>query len=319
MNYESLYQESKWKRNHQRLLEQEQAEQIKQLSSSKKINAHSHNILTNKITEKLALFPDDEVLNIETSIPLLHATHILQAIESIDSAKQKLEEGEFENSRLKEEARFVYCLWKMIDEEEIETRELKEIIYMLNDKQPADMVRSLCEIYRNEEAVNEFTETWRALQHDSQYYRSIERIEKKKQAKEIEKILEIDSRGLKEICFNESGEIRDYFTSSKSLNRSSKMLTLDSMQLSGKNKENSQMMDRSRQEAIVNRLYQIEKYKIREIHKKMEEEKRELEMLESCTFKPELRKDRLRSASANKRSSSINGYEKAVHRMKVGQ
>ena len=42
-------------------------------------------------------------------------------------------------------------------------------------------------------------------------------------------------------------------------------------------------------------------------------------MLESCTFKPELVKDRLRSASANKRSSSINGYNKTVHRMKVGQ
>jgi hypothetical protein len=31
----------------------------------------------------------------------------------------------------------------MIDEEEIETRELKEIIYMLNEKQPAELIRSL--------------------------------------------------------------------------------------------------------------------------------------------------------------------------------
>jgi hypothetical protein len=37
----------------------------------------------------------------------------------------------------------------MIDEEEIETRELKEIIYMLNEKQPAPLMRSLNEIYRN--------------------------------------------------------------------------------------------------------------------------------------------------------------------------
>ncbi len=42
-------------------------------------------------------------------------------------------------------------------------------------------------------------------------------------------------------------------------------------------------------------------------------------MLQSCTFKPTLHNDRLRSASANKRSNSINGYNKAVNRMKVGQ
>ncbi len=57
---------------------------------------------------------------------------MLQIIDNIESAKDRLEKGEFENSRLRDEARFVYCLWKMIDEEEVETRELKEIIYMLN-------------------------------------------------------------------------------------------------------------------------------------------------------------------------------------------
>lgn len=152
------------------------------MSSSKKINPHSHSILVNKISEQLIPFSDDEVLNIETSIPLLHATHLLQAIESIEAAKLKLEQGEFENTRLKEEARFVYCLWKMIDEEEIETRELKEIIYMLNEKQPTELIRSLNEIYHNEEAVTEFVDTWRALLHENQYYRSIDKIEKKKQA-----------------------------------------------------------------------------------------------------------------------------------------
>ena len=47
---------------------------------------------------------------------------------------------------------------------------------MLNEKQPSELIRSLSEIYRNEEAVTEFVETWRALLHENQYYRSIERI-----------------------------------------------------------------------------------------------------------------------------------------------
>lgn len=53
---------------------------------------------------------------------------------------------------------------------------------MLNEKQPALLMRSLNEIYRNEEAVTEFVETWKALLHENQYYRSLERMEKKKQA-----------------------------------------------------------------------------------------------------------------------------------------
>jgi len=59
---------------------------------------------------------------------------------------------------------------------------LKEIIYMLNEKQPAELIRKLNEIYHNEEAVTEFVETWRALLQENQYYRSMEKIEKKKQA-----------------------------------------------------------------------------------------------------------------------------------------
>ena len=42
------------------------------------------------------------------------------------------------------------------------------------------------------------------------------------------------------------------------------------------------------------------------------------EELENCTFKPELCPDRLRSASRAKRSNSVNGFEKTVHRLKVG-
>ena len=53
---------------------------------------------------------------------------------------------------------------------------------MLNEKQPAQLIRKLNEIYHNEEAVTEFVETWRALLHENQYYRSMEKIEKKKQA-----------------------------------------------------------------------------------------------------------------------------------------
>ena len=64
---------------------------------------------------------------------------------------------------------------------------------MLNDKQTYELVHSLSEIYRNDDAVSEFVETWKVLMHDNQYYRSIEKIEKKKQTakenKEIERIM----------------------------------------------------------------------------------------------------------------------------------
>ena len=64
MNWESLYEESKWKRQHQKLVYKEHVDQIKLLSSTKKMNANSCHILVNKISEQLAVFPDDEPINI---------------------------------------------------------------------------------------------------------------------------------------------------------------------------------------------------------------------------------------------------------------
>lgn len=98
-------------------------------------------------------YDDCELVNIETSIPVLYSTEILNVIENIESAKERLEKGDYENSRLRNEAKFVYCLWKMIDEEEVETREIKEIVYMLNDRSFYDLRRSLSEVYQNQEAV----------------------------------------------------------------------------------------------------------------------------------------------------------------------
>jgi hypothetical protein len=46
------------------MMELEHVEQIKQMSSSKKISQHSHNILLNKVNEQLAPFDDDQVLSI---------------------------------------------------------------------------------------------------------------------------------------------------------------------------------------------------------------------------------------------------------------
>ena len=93
MKCESLYEGSKVKREHQRMMEMEYVEHIKQMSSSKKINPHSRDILVNKIYDQFIPFDDNSVLNIETSIPLLHATKILQVIENIESAKHKIEHG----------------------------------------------------------------------------------------------------------------------------------------------------------------------------------------------------------------------------------
>lgn len=93
MKCESLYEGSKIRRENQRMMEMVYVEHIKQMSSSKKINPHSRDILVNKIYEQFIPFDDNSVLNIETSIPLLHATKILQVIESIESAKAKIEQG----------------------------------------------------------------------------------------------------------------------------------------------------------------------------------------------------------------------------------
>jgi CMP-2-keto-3-deoxyoctulosonic acid synthetase len=53
------------------------------MSASKKINHNSNLILINKLYEQLTHFEDENIVNIETSIPVLHATKILQVIESI--------------------------------------------------------------------------------------------------------------------------------------------------------------------------------------------------------------------------------------------
>jgi hypothetical protein len=65
-------------------------------------------------------------------------------------------------------------------------------------------------------------------------------------------------------------------------------------------------------------LYQNDKYQHRLVLKKIQDEQKMKEELENCTFKPELCPDRLRSASRAKRSHSVNGFEKTVHRLKVG-
>ena len=61
----------------------------------KKINNRSNMILAGKLYEKLLEFDDLELLNIETSIPILYSAGILSVIENIESAKLRLEKGEF--------------------------------------------------------------------------------------------------------------------------------------------------------------------------------------------------------------------------------
>lgn len=77
-------------------------------------------------------------------------------------------------------------------------------------------------------------------------------------------------------------------------------------------------MDRAAEKSMVDRLYRNDRYQMREAQKKIEQERRAKAELEECTFKPTTNHGRLRSASANNRSRSINGFEKSVNRMKVG-
>ena len=96
--------------------------------------------------EALSAFRDDELVNIETSIPLLHSVGVLRVIASIEGAKHQLDHGRL-SDRLTAEARFLYCLWKMIDEEEVEAREVKEIVYLLKALSQGQLSCTLGEIY----------------------------------------------------------------------------------------------------------------------------------------------------------------------------
>jgi hypothetical protein len=49
MHFETLYQEAKWKKLHKEQLERFKQEEIKQLSSMKKINPNSSHILASRV------------------------------------------------------------------------------------------------------------------------------------------------------------------------------------------------------------------------------------------------------------------------------
>ena len=69
---------------------------------------------------------------------------------------------------------------------------------------------------------------------------------------------------------------------------------------------------------MVTRLYKCDIYHERELQHRKQEERRQRKEMEECTFKPSLNKSRGRSFSCKSRSASVNGYDKAVLRMKVG-
>ncbi len=82
---------------------------------------------------------------------------------------------------------------------------------------------------------------------------------------------------------------------------------MSNVNFNSKNKENL-FMDKDVEKSMIDRLYRADKYHMREVQKKVQEERRIKAELEECTFKPEINNDRLRSASNNKRSKSINGF-----------
>lgn len=125
MNCTSLYEASKWKKLYQESLELAEMHKIKSLSDTRKVNVRSNYILNSKLTDMLSTYTDETLIDIEGSIPILHHGGILQCLESIEEARLKIELNKAESNRLKWEARFVYCLWKMIDLEEIQARNLK--------------------------------------------------------------------------------------------------------------------------------------------------------------------------------------------------
>lgn len=86
-----------------------------------------------------------------------------------------------------------------------------------------------------------------------------------------------------------------------------------------KEKENV-YIDKDTEKCMINRLYQVGKYQLRSAQKKVEDERRGRAELEECTFAPVTNTNtkKQRSISNRQRSKSINGYQKSVNRMKVG-
>lgn len=66
---------------------------------------------------------------------------------------------------------------------------------MLNEKSPSQLKKSLGDIYAEEQSVTQFVETWRVLLQNSQYYKALDKLEKKNtkgeksEAKQIEKVI----------------------------------------------------------------------------------------------------------------------------------
>ena len=56
MHFETLYQEAKWKKKYQQHIERSRQEQIKEMSSMKKINPNSNIILAGKLSEQMMPF-----------------------------------------------------------------------------------------------------------------------------------------------------------------------------------------------------------------------------------------------------------------------
>jgi hypothetical protein len=136
----------------------------------------------------------------------------------------------------------------------------------------------LGDVYSEEEAVVEFVETWRVLLQNSQYYKALEKLEKKNvkaektEGKEIERMIGVGKEKAKEVSFMEEyKEIRERFLEQSKLNEKedSEFLTMESLVYSSKNKEN--LVDRMKEKEIVNRLYQNDKYQNRLALKKVKD------------------------------------------------
>lgn len=90
------------------------------------------------------------MISLESSIPILRAVGLLQLLTSVLEARQLLTQnpdGMAMEMRLRKEVEFLYYLWDMIDQEEIECRELKEIIELLQSKKKNELKEILLQMY----------------------------------------------------------------------------------------------------------------------------------------------------------------------------
>lgn len=84
MAYHSLYQEHHAKLYQDSLRQEQERNRILRDSNSIKTTYKSNEIMTRKLFQALDQYPDDSLISLPESLPILFSGHILQVLKSVE-------------------------------------------------------------------------------------------------------------------------------------------------------------------------------------------------------------------------------------------